>query len=428
MKLRINYHILSILLIVFAVFSFFLGFHLDEISMGAGGYNGDFKFVKKSIEIFNNNSIKEAILLFSESSNRPPLIYILHKIFNPFFDSTIGFRRVVFLISLSIPVLLFLCLKERFKNTDNILLLLFTSIIFFNPFFRTSSFWGLEENYAYIALLISLLYLLKLLNLKEKSDFSIYLKLTIIAFSSSLCIYFDQKFLLVPLICLSSIINANYLIKFKIYIIFLYILFSIPYLYLISIWGGIFPFDKYNIGNHFYTHHIGFALTIIAFIMLPFILITKESVIKKFSLFFKDKTNYYLISIIFIYIIYLTFFYDNSFIENRLDGGGVIKKLSLIFFENILLRKIFVYTTFAFAWILVISFLNKNSKNFSIILYFVLISLITRPFYQEYLDPFLFFLILFIFEIQLYLKFKNVILFYLYFFIFLIGSKIYYGY
>ena len=93
-----------------------------------------------------------------------------------------------------------------------------------------------------------------------------------------------------------------------------------------------------------------------------------------------------------------------------------------------LLRKILVYTTFAFAWILVISFLNKNSKNFSIILYFVLISLITRPFYQEYLDPFLFFLILFIFEIQLYLKFKNVILFYLYFFIFLIGSKIYYGY
>ena len=122
MKFDLNYQTLSIFLIIFSVFSFFFGFYADEVSMGAGGYDGDFDFVQKSITLFIDNSIIDSILLFSESSNRPPLIYILHKIFNPLFGDAIGFRRVVFVISLSIPILLFLCFKERFKNTNNILL------------------------------------------------------------------------------------------------------------------------------------------------------------------------------------------------------------------------------------------------------------------------------------------------------------------
>ena len=170
MNLSLNYKLFSILLILTSIISFFFGFYLDEISMGAGGYSGDFKFVQKSINLFSNNSINESILLFSETSNRPPLIYILHKLFNPFFEDIMGFRIIVFLISLLVPVLLFFCFIEKFKKTDKILLLLFTSIIFFNPFFRTSSFWGLEENYAYISLLLSLLFLLKFTNGEKKTN------------------------------------------------------------------------------------------------------------------------------------------------------------------------------------------------------------------------------------------------------------------
>ena len=63
--------IISTFLIIIATLSFFIGFSIDEVSMGAGGYNGDFKFVK-SIQIFDQNSIIQAIHLFSESSNRTP--------------------------------------------------------------------------------------------------------------------------------------------------------------------------------------------------------------------------------------------------------------------------------------------------------------------------------------------------------------------
>ena len=154
-----NNIIISQILIFFAITSFFLGFYFDEVPMGAGGYNGDFTFVLKSIDLFNNNSIKNSILLFSETSNRPPLIYILHKLLNPFFNDELNFRRTVFLISLIIPILFYLCLKEKFQNTNKILLILLSSIILLNPYVRNSSYWGLEENYAIIASLVSFLFI-----------------------------------------------------------------------------------------------------------------------------------------------------------------------------------------------------------------------------------------------------------------------------
>ena len=85
MKQNLNTQSFSILFVIFAVLSFFYGFYVDEVSMGAGGYDGDFLFVLRSIDLFSNNSIKDSILLFSETSNRPPLIYIIHKLFNPIF-------------------------------------------------------------------------------------------------------------------------------------------------------------------------------------------------------------------------------------------------------------------------------------------------------------------------------------------------------
>ena len=160
--MTINHKFISSILVLLAIISFFLGFSLDEISMGAGGYNGDFKYVIKSIKLFSENSIFDSILLFSETSNRPPLIYLLHKIFNPFFTNENDFRLIVFIISLIIPFLFYICLTQNFKNVDKGILVLISSVIFFNPFYRTSSFWGLEENYAIICSLASLYYFLKL--------------------------------------------------------------------------------------------------------------------------------------------------------------------------------------------------------------------------------------------------------------------------
>ena len=49
--MKVSNRVISIILVISAIISFFLGFSMNEISMGAGGFNGDFKFVKKSIAL-----------------------------------------------------------------------------------------------------------------------------------------------------------------------------------------------------------------------------------------------------------------------------------------------------------------------------------------------------------------------------------------
>ena len=105
-------------------------------------------------------------------------MYILHKLFNPFLGTEISFRRSVFIISLSGPVLFYFCLKQKFKKEDNLLLLLIASLILLSPYYRTSSYWALDENYSFISLLITFLLLNKFLEPKEEQDgYKIYFQL-----------------------------------------------------------------------------------------------------------------------------------------------------------------------------------------------------------------------------------------------------------
>ena len=419
--------IISSSLIIFAILSYFIGFSVDEVSMGAGGYNGDFKFVKNSIQIFDQNSIMEAILLFSESSNRTPLIYILHKTLNPYFTDEKSFRNVVLIISSSIPLLFFFCLKEKFKHADNLTLILLSSILFFNPFFRTSSFWGLEENYAIICALISIFFLLKISNLESTKNFKLYFYLLLLTLFSSLCIYFDQKFLIIPLICFIKIIFGKYLLRFKIFTTFSYSIFSIPFLFLIKLWGGIFPSNIYNLGNEFYIHHLGFALTIIAFIFFPFLLLKEKNLKNQLKILFSNKRIIISLFIIIFYLIFVFFFHSNDYLSNRNDGGGIVKKLSFIFFNDLTLREFFVLFCFLISWVFIIFFLENNYINLLLTSYFLIIALVTRPFYQEYFDPIIFILVFFIYKFSFNLNLKKIYLIYFYFLIFLIGTNIYYN-
>ena len=428
MKQKKIFQFSSLVLILFALFSFFYGFYMDEIPMGSGGHGGDFKFVKKSIQIFSSNSLVESILLFSDSSNRPPLIYILHKIFNPFFSDEINFRRVIFFISLNLPILFFLCLKEKFKKTDNILLALLSSTILLNPFVRNSSFWGLEENYSIITSLISLLFLLKLQNFPKIDQIELYFKIFILLLFSSLCVYFDQKFVIIPLICFLKIITDNYSIKIKIFTVILYIVFSIPYLFLIKMWGGIFPTNNYHIGEQFYPHHFGFALTMIAFIFFPFTFFDKKNLRNRiFNFIIRQKKLYLSLIIVLSYIFFFSFVQNNYFFFDKLDGGGIIKKISFIFFDDLIVRKIFIAAFIFISWFYVTFVLNNKLNNYLLTLYFLSFSVITKPFYQEYYDPIIFFLLFFVYKINFNIDYKNSSFFYLFFLIFLIGTNYYYN-
>ena len=418
--------------------SFIFGFYNGENSIGSGGYQGDLSWMWKNFEIFKNNNLLDAIFHKEFFGNRTPLLYILHIYLNPFISDIDSYRLSVFIISLVAPLIFYICLVQNFKNTNKTILFFISSFILLSPFFRTSAYWGLEINYAIITFLLTFSLINLTFNGKNKKDSSLYVLITLLTFVSSLTIYFDQKFLIVPIIVLFKIIKSRINPKFKIFSIINFLIYSIPFLYLIYIWNGIVPpttqSDNPNTittlsrVNFLWFEHLGYATTMIAFYLLPMIFFKNENILVQLKKFYSENLNYVLFIIFFIYLAYLLIFFNFYEFTNTkyFVGLGFIHKISIILFENILLQEIFTYFSFFISWIILIFFLEKNLNNLLVISYFYLLSLILWPLMQEYFDPVILLFAFTIFSTKLFINYKNSIFLFLYLITFLICANFYY--
>ena len=86
------YRFTSVFLIIVAIFSYFLGFYIDENSAGAGSYEGDFKKIWNNIKIFLENDLATSVQHPDYDDSRAPTSYILHEIFNPFIKTRLSGR------------------------------------------------------------------------------------------------------------------------------------------------------------------------------------------------------------------------------------------------------------------------------------------------------------------------------------------------
>ena len=422
------YNFISIFLIALATLSYFLGFYLDENSAGAGGPKGDILHIWSNLNIYINNDILSSLDHSGYYDSRLPTAYLMHEYLNPFIETKISFRRSVFLISLSLPFLFFLCLKQKFKNTDDLLLLLISSILFLSPYFRTSAYWGLGENYGLIFLLLTFLCLNNFLNNENFKNYRIYLQIFFITFLSSCCFYFDQKLIIIPIICFFQILLSNKNIQSKLLTIFLYSLFSIPFIYLIIIWGNIVhPSSAFRVmqGSELLLFNIGYTSSIIAFYIFPILFFLEKNLLYKIKNFFLTKFNYLLIILIFTYLAYLMFYLDFGDLTDL--GKGIVHKSGKILFENQYLREIFTYFSFLISGVILIIFLNKNLKNSLILLYFFSLSLILWPILQEYFDPLILVMAFTFFNLKMTINYKNSFILYIYLSFLLMGSNIYYS-
>ena len=139
---------------LFILLSFIIGFILNENSAGAGGTNGDFSLIWNNLQLFKD-SIFDNLDSSEYSDSRTPLIYIFHVLFNPFIETQYQFRLSVFFISLLCPFVFYFILKEKYNNTNRYLIVFISSLILLSPYFRTTAYWGLGENYAILFVLIS---------------------------------------------------------------------------------------------------------------------------------------------------------------------------------------------------------------------------------------------------------------------------------
>ena len=421
---------LSLLIVV----SYFLGFLLNENSAGAGGYNGDITWVLKNIDIFKNNSIYNSILHPDLFGNRSPLIYVINKLLNPFFYDYEKYRIIVFLLSLTGSIFFFLCLKIKNKNTNSSLLILLSTIILLSPFYRTSGFWGLNENYGLVTAIISLTSLNYFLEkLKNTNKNNIYFYLSII--SSSTCVYFDQKLLIIPLITFFTIFFSIVKFKHKVYSCLFYFLCAVPYMLLIYKWEGIVPpltqlenpnaITNFSRISSFYFVNLGYACTLVAFYLLPLLFFKKKSLIETIKI---KKKNYFIYVIPLIYISFLLVSFDfKAFtVDNYWVGLGYVHKASLILFNDIRYQEIFTYFSFFVSWIIIALYVDKNISDYLVIMFFLVISLFIWPIVQEYFDPIIIILFFLMPAKNLEIKSTNSIFLVLYLSLFLIIANIHY--
>ena len=420
-KNRVSFFLFLVILL-----SFFLGFFLNENSAGGGPL--DFKAEWK-----NHLLLKENIFAFIYDHNyhesKLPLFAITIIKFFPFISSKFDFRLVVFLFSFIFFYLFYLNLKKKFPYKNTYVYLLSANLLLLSPYFRTSSFWGLQENLAYILFLFTI-YLDNNFFYKHKKYFIMLIAI--------LSFYADQKFFIVSVIYFFKYLNYQFILcKKNIFLTIYCLIIIIPSFIVFYFWQGPTPYWTASRGLAGFTRvvfnisGIFNMLQILSIYLLPFYLIKKKFIFKNIYLDFIKLFNqnylYYFLIVFFCTFVYL-------FQPSYSTGGGAIHKIFLLINKkNEFLSSLFFMFFTLFSLSVIYLFLKDYKKNIYLsvfLLYFILLSLLVFPLFQEYFDPFIY-VVIFFFLIKKdedYLLFKNLVFLNIYFMTFLIGCIIYYSF
>ncbi len=430
---------ITIFISLFIIFSYFLGFYYDENSIGSGGYKGDLVWMWKNFEIFKNENLLQAIKSEDFFGNRTALLYIINIYINPFINNIDSYRLSITIFSLIASYILFLCIKEKYKDINFEIALLFSLILLLSPFYRTSSYWGLEIQYGIISSLLSILFLFKNNRIENASYRNIFLS---VLFSSA-TVYFDLKLVIIPIYIYLEIIFSDLKYKKKLFTTINYSLFAIPYLLLIILWNGIVPIATQQsnplqithlTNSKFHMVNILFATNILGFYLFPFLILKKDIYknIKKILNVF----NGVLLLIFLIYIFYFIYSDLYDFVDkfSRESGGykdfyglGYSAKLGNILFDDRVNSIILNVIIYIFSTLIIIIFINSNVINLLLVLFFFLLSIALFPLMQEYFDPYIYIICILLAKNKYDFNFTKCCLVFLFFSVFLTSSIIYYS-
>jgi hypothetical protein len=379
-----NFLLISLTLLVYL--SFLLGYLFKE-NFAGGGFI-DFKHIASNILLFKQSNFLEIDWSKYESTSLP-IYYLIIKILNISNFFKIGLFNVF--ISLSSVLIFFKTLTNLSRKyslkIDNVALFSISSLPLLSPYFRTSTFWMLEENIGYLFMLLSILFWTR-----KKT----YLNIFFCIIFSSLAFYSRQSYAFICIIIFISIIDFKKIFSYKNYFIsFVFFLTLFPSMYFFLEWEGLIPpyaaTDR-SISFRFINLLIIFSISF--FYLIPFFVTEDLSLIKDF--FKKNKKI-----LVFFFLFFILFFFneiqlDDVYYKFKL-GGGIIYKLVFhlnFLFENFFLKKVIFLILSYFGLILIIYF---SSKTFELMLFFLVFILIfsnANIIFQEYFDPMIFFLVI----------------------------------
>ena len=406
-----KYNKLSFFFLIFIFLSFFLGFYFHEDSSGGGKI--DFIHIYKNFILFKTSSFFHLNWNIYESSSLP-IYYLLIKYFIPL-NNVFIFKLFNFIFSLSVVFILYFAIKFRYNlKYHNINLFLISSLILLSPYYRTSAFYGLEENICYFFLTTSAFFYYF-----PKKNF-IFKVLTI--FFACLCFYGRQHYAFFSIIIFFLLIDLNKIFSNKnIIIIILFFIFLIPSLYFFITWEGLTtPGAQIVRITKFQFENMLKIFSIIFIYIFPFFFLYVK---KNCKLVIK-----YILILIILWFIFLLIFF-NLPLTSETIGGGAFFKLYIIFNETSLL-KIFFLTS---AFLGLLSTVYICYKNYILAIYFssMLFLFSFMDVFQEYFDPLTYLVILLFADVKpFFLKevsYKFSILLFFYFFLFLVSSIMYHN-
>jgi hypothetical protein len=375
--------------------SLLVGFYFNEDF--AGGYITDYLFHKNSILSFFNENFSNSFLNYEKFETNHSPIYIVFFLFleKISFDET--FARLINLhLSLAIPYFFYLCLKLKYKFQKENLKSLLPCIIFFSPYFRSSSFWLGSENLSLIFLLVGFYFFLKYESSKEKNLPYILLNALFVACAA----YFRPIYALFSIYFFLRFYLDLKLSTKLLYYILTNILLSLPALYYVFILDVNFFIQHINheIELPRFVNQFFITISIIFFYSIPFLLPNIKNYFK-LSFF---KTENIILSIVCLYLLILYFNYSFG------AGGGVFYKISLFIFGNNYL--FYFFSLISVSVLFVTLFVNEKNKNkiTDLVIFLTLIFLEPdRYYYHETYDPLLYFIFFLLIKNKIYLNFTE---------------------
>ena len=407
---------ISIYILTLIFTSFIIGFFLRENSAGGGPIDlehewNNFKLLKENFLYFLN--------IDYEASRLPLYHYFNIKINHYIYDKK-DFINSFFLYSFLVPIFFYLALRYNFKNVPKYKIYLIVSLIFLSPFFRTSSYWGLQENLAYMFFFLSLISYQCSIKIIKK-----YLTI----FLAFLSFYADQKFLIIPIIYFflffdfSKKIYHNFFLNLR--LVFFCSVLIIPALLIFYKWGGISgPQGNKSLLK---LDNVLVFIQLIAIYLLP-VIFFQNNIFKKLLKIVEIKN----LLIILLYLIFYFFIKSYFFIDDLPVGGGWSYKIYLSIKKNSLFfADIFYFLISLFCFCLLLIYLNITKLNFIkiiIFIFYIFMSLGINILFQEYFDPIFNLMIIFYLNRNFFvnLSFFKLILINLYYSFFLVSCIVFY--
>lgn len=370
--------------------SFFIGYFLRENASGGGleffamewitiqSLRNDFLYTINNYGRFNDYTM--------------PFPYIFSAFLNPFSNDIENFQLSNTIISFSIFIILSVAIKKNFLNIKFIDTLLLSSVLLILPFFRTSAFWGKQENLGWLFLIVAFYFFNEIKkNIREVPSNRDIINVILFCFASACALYARQALFFLPISYLLYLFFNKAHKKIIITSIISLAVFSIPGFGLMWVWGSVFhavpgmePWGSFLggwINVNYILKNLPIFLSILGFYLLPIL------VIENLNLGFKSFISIYAKNFIIILIILIFLMQINllDYLGNHALGGGAVLKISyLIEKNNFFLLLIFS----ALGGSILIRFFREDMKN-NLIMFLPLIIIFGLPkiLYQEYMEP-----------------------------------------